>query len=185
MADSAQDRHLPASPQKIKKARGEGQVARSRDLGHFAVIAAAGALLAALAPEVAGWLKNTLAAGLRFDARTLAEPDAMTTRLGELGLRMMWLVVPLGAAMAGAALAASVVSGGWNWTFTPLAPKFSKLNPLAGLGRMFSKHQLGETLKACLLALVLGSVGGLYLRAQLPAFMATLELPLHDMRSGL
>jgi flagellar biosynthetic protein FlhB len=91
---------------------------------------------------------------------------------------MMWLVVPLGAAMAGAALAASVVSGGWNWTFTPLAPKFSKLNPVAGLGRMFSKHQLGETLKACLLALVLGGIGGLYLQAEMPTFLATLELPL-------
>jgi flagellar biosynthetic protein FlhB len=178
MAESAQDRHLPASPRKIKKARGEGQVARSRDLGHFAVIAAAGALLAALAPEVAGWLKNILAAGLRFDARTLVEPDAMTTRLAELGLKMMWLVVPLGAVMAGAALASSVVSGGWNWTFTPLAPKFGKLNPVAGVGRMFSKHQLGETLKACLLALVLGGIGGLYLQAEMPAFLATLELPL-------
>jgi flagellar biosynthetic protein FlhB len=31
---------------------------------------------------------------------------------------------------------------------------------------MFSKHQFGETLKACLLALVLGRIGALYLRAQ-------------------
>jgi flagellar biosynthesis protein FlhB len=52
------------------------------------------------------------------------------------------------------------------------------LNPVAGLGRMFSKHQLGETLKACLLALVLGGIGGLYLQAEMRAFLATLALPL-------
>ena len=178
MAESAQDKHLPATPRKIKKARGDGQVARSRDLSHFAAIAAAGALLATLAPELAGWLKHVLAVGLRFDARLLAEPDAMSVRLAELGGQMMLIVLPLGAVMFVVALAASVASGGWNWTFKPMVPKFSKLNPLAGLGRMFSKQQLGEALKACALALVLGTVGVLYLRAQQPAFLATLALPL-------
>jgi flagellar biosynthetic protein FlhB len=178
MADSAQDRHLPASQRKIKKAREEGQVARSRDLGHFAAIAAAGALLVAMAPAAAGWLQQLLASGLQFDARTLAEPDAMTTRLAALGLKMMWVVLPLGGVMLAVALASSIASGGWNWTTKPMAPNFGKLNPLAGFGRMFSKHQLGETGKACLLALVLGTIGSFYLHAQLPAFMATLTLPL-------
>jgi flagellar biosynthetic protein FlhB len=178
MADSAQDRNLPASPRKLLKAREDGQVARSRDLGHFATIAAGGALLAAMAPELGAWLKNLLAAGLRFDARSLAEPDAMLIRLGELGLKLMWVVLPLGGVVLAVALAAGVAAGGWSWTFKPLAPKFSKLNPLAGLGRMFSKHQFGDAMKACLLALVLGGVGALYLRAQMPAFVATLEMPL-------
>ena len=41
MADeSSQDRNLPASQRKIDKARREGQVARSRDLGHLAALGA-------------------------------------------------------------------------------------------------------------------------------------------------
>ena len=178
MADSAQDKHLPASQRKLKKAREDGQVARSRDLGHFAAIAAAGLLLAAMASDLAGWLKNMLAAGLQFDAHLLAQPDAMGTRLGELALKMVWVVLPLGAVMLAVALAAGIASGGWNWTLKPMLPNFGKLNPVAGLGRMFSKHQLGETLKACGLALVLGGIGALYLQAQMSAFTATLDLPL-------
>ena len=178
MADSAQDRHLPATPRKLEKARGDGDIARSRDLGHFGAIASVGALLVALAPELAGWLQNLLRAGLSFDARSLAVPDVMMSQLGSLGLKMMAVVAPLGAVMVAVALAAGVASGGWNWTFKPLAPKFSKLNPLSGLGRIFSKHQFGEALKACLLALVLGGIGALYLRAQLPDFIATLDVPL-------
>ena len=55
MADSnAQDKNLPASQRKLDKARAEGQVARSRDLGHFAAIAAGGAVLVALAPWIVG-----------------------------------------------------------------------------------------------------------------------------------
>lgn len=178
MAETAQDRHLPASQRKIRKARQDGQVARSRDLSHFAAIAAGGALLATLAPELAAWLTRLLTAGLRFDARTLAAADAMSTRLGELALQMTLLVLFLGGVMLAVAVAAGVASGGWNWTLKPLAPNFGKLNPISGLGRMFSKHQLGETLKACVLALVLGTIGALYLRAQQPAFAASLALPL-------
>ena len=178
MAESAQDRHLPATPRKIKKAREDGQVARSRDLGHFAAVAAAGALWVVLANEVGGWLKRLLASGLQFDARMLAEPDVMQARLAELGAKMVLLILPLGAVMVAVAVAASVASGGWNWTFKAMRPQFSKLNPLAGIGRMFSKQQFGDALKASVLALVLGAIGALYLRAQLPAFTATLELPL-------
>jgi flagellar biosynthesis protein FlhB len=178
MADSAQDRHLPASPRKIEKARKDGQVARSRDLGHFAAIAAAGLLFVAMAPELAGWLKRMMASGLQFDARMLAEPDAMGIRLEAMALKTLWIVLPLGGVMAAAALVSGVASGGWNWTFKPMLPKFSKLNPLAGLGRMFSKQQFGDAMKASLLALVLGTIAALYLNSQLPAFTAMLDLPL-------
>jgi flagellar biosynthetic protein FlhB len=55
MAD-AQDRRLPATERKIRKARAEGQVARSRDLSHLAAIGAGVALLAVAAPELIAWL---------------------------------------------------------------------------------------------------------------------------------
>ena len=64
---SSQDRNLPASQRKLKKAREDGQVARSRDFGHFAAIAACGALLVTTAPMVGDWLKQTLMQGLQFD----------------------------------------------------------------------------------------------------------------------
>jgi flagellar biosynthetic protein FlhB len=178
MAESAQDRHLPASARKIEKAREDGQVARSRDLGHCAAVGAGGALLLTLAPAASGWLQDLLAEGLRFDATHLAGPRPMLERLGEGTWRMLALLLPLGAALVAVALAASLLSGGWNWTLKPLAPKFDKFNPLTGLGRVFSKHQLGETLKACALALVLGTIGTLWLRAHAKDFAQTLALPL-------
>ncbi len=102
----------------------------------------------------------------------------MGEHLGEATLRMMALVLPLGVALAAVALAAGVLCGGWNWTFKPIAPKFDKFNPLTGLGRVFSKQQLGETLKACALALVLGTTGALWLRSHATEFAQTLALPL-------
>jgi flagellar biosynthesis protein FlhB len=178
MAETAQDRHLPASARKIQKAREDGQVARSRDLGHFAVMAGGGALLVMAAAPASGWLQQLVAHGLSFDAKSLAGAQPMTERLGEATLRMLALVLPMGAALWLVAAAAGVLCGGWNWTLKPLAPKFDKLNPLSGLGRVFSKHQLGETLKACALALVLGAIGALWLRMHAIEFAQTLALPL-------
>jgi len=177
MSDSAQDRNLPASARKIRKARGDGQVARSRDLGHFAALAGGGALLVAFAPELGGWLQALLADGLRFDRSALDTPGAMVERLAALVLRLVLIVIPIGLVMAAVALGAGVASGGWNWTLKPLVPKFHFLNPIDGVGRMFSKQQLLTTLKACLLALVLGVIGALYLRAHVPDFADALTRP--------
>jgi flagellar biosynthetic protein FlhB len=178
MDQSAQDRHLPASDRKIEKAREDGQVARSRDLGHFGAIAGGSALLVLLAPTAAGWLQDLVAHGLRFDAKSLAGVQPMQERLGEATLRMLALVLPLGLALTLVAALAGVLCGGWNWTFKPLAPKLDKLDPIAGLGRVFSKQQLVETLKACTLALVLGVIGAWWLRAHASDFVQTLALPL-------
>ena len=177
MAD-AQDRNLPASERKIRKARGEGQVARSRDLAHLLVVGGGGALLAAFMPRLSDWLGRLLSTGLRFDAELLAEPDAMVRRLSELTWAWLVVLLPLGALGLALAISASVASGGWNFTFKPLAPNFGKLNPLAGLGRMVSGQHLGDLAKACLLALLLGLVGGTWLYFQYGQFHDALAMPL-------
>jgi len=179
MADSAQDKHLPPTARRLQKAREEGQVARSRDLGHFAVVAAGLALLMAAAPSLAQWLRDLLGAGLRFDVRTVATPAAMLDRLGQLFMPALLLSLGLGSAMAVVALATAFLSGGWVFTLKPVMPNFGKLNPLAGLGRIVSKAQIGEMLKAVFLALLLGSVGAAYLWAHLQDFalMQSVGLP--------
>ncbi len=178
MADDAQDRHLPATQRKIDKAREDGQVARSRDLGHLSALGLGIALLIVLAPRLTDWLQHLLASGLRFDAASLAKPQAMTEHLSHQGLQMLIVVLPLGAVLSGVAVAASVLSGGWNFTMKPLEPKFEKLNPWTGLGRIFSMQQLADTGKACLLAVILGTIGVLYMKAQLPHFTALVSMPL-------
>ena len=179
MADSsAQDKKLPASQRKIDKARGDGQVARSRDLGHFAALTAGVALLAGLAPEICAWLERLLAQSLRFDATLVAQPMVVGERVWSLTVQMLLVLLPLFATMVLVAIGGSVLAGGWNFTLKPLMPKFSKVNPLPGLARVFSGQQLTDTLKACLLALLLGGVAALYLRHQWEHYAELLVMPL-------
>ena len=177
-ADSSQDKKLPASQRKLQKAREEGQVARSRDLGHFGAIGAGVALVAMLAPMATESAGRLLSTGLRFDATLLAQPAQMMERLALLGVQMLLFVLPLFAVMLLVAVASGVLSGGWNFTLQPLAPNFSKINPLTGIGRVFSGHQLADTLKACLLALVLATVGSAYLAQRWHEHAELLSMPL-------
>lgn len=177
-SDSAQDKHLPPTERRLRQAREDGQAARSRDLAHFAVIAAGLGLVMLAAPSIAIWLRDLLASGLRFDVNAVNTPRFMQERLGQLLLPTLALCLGLGLVTGLVAMAAAVASGGWVWSFKPLMPDFSKLNPLTGLGRIVSKAQIGDMLKACLLALILGAVGASYLWAHLEDFALTQAMPL-------
>lgn len=179
MADQdAQDRNLPASAKKIAKARAEGQVPRSRDLSHFAMMVAGGAMLAVHGPKMAEQLRAMVATGLRFDARQLAQGDFMTERLLEMTITFAVVMGPMAALMVVAAIASNLASGGWNWTMKPLAPKFSHLNPIDGLGRLVSGQGLMTALKAVLLAVVLGFVGAMVLKDRIATYVGIMSVPL-------
>src|SRR5690348_3872384 len=113
MADA--DRHLPPTEKRLRKARRDGQVPRSRDLANFAAVAACGGLLVAFAPLLAGWLRQLVADGLRFDHRALEDTGTMLEHLQPLVFKMLLVVLPMGAVAAAVAVAAGVLSGGWNW----------------------------------------------------------------------
>ena len=173
-----QDRNLPASERRIRKAREDGQVARSRDLGHFAALAAAGAVLLAGSPWLAEFLRGALALSLRFDAATLAHPQSMGERLAQQTATLLWVVLPFGAVMVAAALAGSLLLSGWNWTWKPLAPKFDKLDPLTGFTKLLSKDKLIDAVKGSALALILGTIGALYLKSHIDALGGVLTMAL-------
>lgn len=178
MAETAQDRKLPATQRRIEKARGEGQVARSRDLGHLGALGAGVGLLAVFAPDVTAWLNRLVADALRFDAAQLAHAGTMVERLSASSQHALALLLPLFALVVVVALAGGALAGGWNLTWEPLQPKFEKLNPLAGMKRVFAGPQLVDTLKACLLATVLGGAAALVLSRQWTLHAQLLAMPL-------
>lgn len=179
MADQdAQDRNLPASPKKIEKSRAEGQVPRSRDLPHFAMMVGGGAALMFGGPLIIEKLRQTLITGLHFDASMLAKPGFMGERIVDMTLAFSMVVLPFGLLLMLIGIASNLASGGWNWTMKPLSPKFTNLNPLSGLKRLFSGQGLGTALKAVLLALVLGIVGAMVLKDRLAAYVGIMSVPL-------
>ncbi len=178
MADSAQDKTLPASPRKLEKAREEGQVARSRDLGHFMAIAGGGVALLVVVPQGASWLKDALSRSLRFDRAQALGQDAMSAQLLAWTKTLLLAVVPFSLVMTALGVLSAVSMGGWTWTLKPLVPKFGGFNPIAGMGRVFSKQQLIDAGRESVLAIILGSLAVFWMSHHLGELVGLLGLSL-------
>jgi flagellar biosynthetic protein FlhB len=185
MADSAQDRNLPASERKKSKAREDGQIPRSRDLAHFAALAMGGSLLLVGAKPLAGWMQQMLTAGLSFNHETVANPAAMGEMFWSQSLKGLMVVVPMGLLLIGVAILAAMLGGGWNVSFKAMHPDLARFNPISGIGRMFSKRHLLDVAKMIALAIVIGAVGVFYLKSQWQGLTQLLAMPLTEGISTL
>ena len=177
MDSSSQDRNLPASEQKLKKARDDGQVSRSRDLSHLAVLGTGALSLMTLAPLMFDRLKTQLALQLSFNANSIAHPESMLTRLQDMVALGLLGCVIFAAITTVVVMLSTVAIGGWVNSLKPITPDFSRLNPLAGLGRMFTKDKFTEVLKMLFITIVLFTLATSYLSSSMHSLAALVLQP--------
>lgn len=160
---SAEDRNLPASEKRRKDARDEGRVARSKELGSFLILGVAFCALMGLGPALYTDSLVLVSQGLTFDRAAATGEAAMGSRLMLLTQAAAVAVLPILALLLLAGITAPLALGGWNFTWTPLLPKVAKLDPVAGIGRIFDKHGVIEMAKSALIALSLAALTALTL----------------------
>lgn len=163
MDSSSQDKHLPATQRKLDKARRDGQIARSRDLSHLAVVGTGAVALLLLAPAGFERLRSALSQALVFNAATVAEPNMMLARLVKLAGVGLAACIVFAAIVIVAMLLGTTASGGWIASLKPVTPDFKRLNPLSGFSNLFSKQQLANVAKLVLMSALLATVGWMFL----------------------
>ncbi len=178
MSSSAQDKNLPATAHRLRKAREEGNIARSKDVGNLAVLGGGALVLMVLLPAGFDRLLEGLRQQLRFDLETLARPALLNERLNSAFLEWLILALPLGLIVTAVALLVTFASGAWTLSSKPLVPDLERLNPLSGIGRLFSKQQLFETAKLAGMTAIVGVVGWYFLSSHFQAFGSLIMYPL-------
>ena len=178
MSSSAQDKNLPATAHRLKKAREEGNIARSKDVGNLAVLGGGALVLMVLLPAGFDRLLDGLRQQLRFDLETLARPALLNERMNSAFLEWLILALPLGLIVTAVALLVTFASGAWTLSSKPLVPDLERLNPLSGIGRLFSKQQLFETAKLAGMTAIVGAVGWYFLSSHFQAFGSLIMYPL-------
>lgn len=151
MADNDQDfeqRTESATPKRLEEARKRGQVPRSRDLTSAAVLLAGGVGLYSLGGLMGGQLAELMRRSLRFSRAQAMEDGQMTAAMGDAALQALIACAPLLGLLLAAALIAPLAIGGWNFSTEALAPKWERLDPLAGLQRVFSMQGMLEVGKS-------------------------------------
>lgn len=175
--DSSQDRNLPASEQKKRKAHEDGQVARSKDMGHLAVLGSGGFALLALMPTLSGRLKIALGQQLTFNAAALEQPRMVLDRLQDMVSVGMVACIAFASIVLGAAILSTLAVGGWVFSTKPIMPDFSRVSLFKGLGRLVSKDHLTDMVKLVVISSVVMTVGGTYLINSLQEIASLVKQP--------
>lgn len=150
MSESAQDKTEDPTAQKLKKARDDGQVARSTELPAAVIVIGSFAMLMLTGSWLMGRLSTVFAQGFVFDRQLIEKPLLLPAHFGEHMLAAFVLVLPIILFTMVAAVVASGMTGGYLFSFKAVMPKGSKLNPMSGLKRIFGTHALVELGKAIL-----------------------------------
>ncbi|MDE1181246.1 flagellar biosynthesis protein FlhB [Paraburkholderia sp.] len=157
---SDEDKTESATPRRLEKAREEGQIVRSRELSSFALLSAGFFGVWGLSGPIGEHLQTMLRSALTFDHAKVFETRQMLIGAGAASHEGLAAVLPILALTGAAALLSPLALGGWQLSAKGLEPKFSRLNPVAGLGKIFSINgpiQLGMSLAK---TLVVGGIGG-------------------------
>lgn len=144
----------PATAKKLKEARDEGQVAKSKELSAavdlialFLVlkifISYIGENLLSMFPVIYNKMPdiiNDSAGGMSIFSATTVVNNVM--------LVILKVVAPVFIVGIMCCILINVFQVGWKVTAKPMKPKASKINPLSGFKRIFSKDSLFELVKS-------------------------------------
>ncbi|MCL6688263.1 flagellar biosynthesis protein FlhB [Pseudomonas sp. R3.Fl] len=177
-SESGQDKTEEPTEKRRREARKKGQLPRSRELNTLSVLmAGAGALLvygAHLAEVLMGVMRNSF----EMSRETAMRSESMLQLLGTAARGAAEGLWPILLVLLCAALLGPISLGGWLFSGEALAPKFSRMNPLEGIKRMFSAKSVLELFKALIKFVVVLTVAVLVLRSDKEALLALLHQPL-------
>ncbi|MCT4702238.1 flagellar type III secretion system protein FlhB [Enterobacteriaceae bacterium H20N1] len=184
--ESDQEKTEAPTPHRLEKAREDGQIPRSRELTSLLMVLAGLSIIWMGGEPLARQLAAMLSAGLHFDHNIINDPRLIVNQISLLIKQAVWALLPLMGGLVIVAIAAPMLLGGLLFSGKSISFKFSKLNPIPGLARLFSAQAGAELLKAFLKATLVGSVTAWYLWHNWPDMMRLMsEPPVAALRHAL
>lgn len=178
MADeSGLERTEQATTRRLERAREEGDVPRSRELGTALLLIAAGIALWMTGGGIIGEIGSMLTSSMHFERSMAFDMARLLDMQKAQAVQMLIVLAPMGIILIVVAMASPALMGGWLFSAQALAPNFERMNPMAGLGRMVSMRALVELLKALGKAMIVAGVALLVVRNQYDAIVGLINEP--------
>ena len=175
---SSQDKTEKASPQKIKKARQEGQIPRAKEFTTAVLFLIVAIYFYSQLSSIWEHISGVFRYNMTLTRQDLDNPKQMLEQLGEsLGI-IIEMLLPMFVVIVIAACGSSLILGGWMFRPANVQPKLSKLNPLSGVKRMFSTRSLVELLKSSLKVMVIFALLYSYLSSNFSQLLGMQKLTL-------
>ncbi|WP_431144775.1 flagellar biosynthesis protein FlhB [Pseudomonas alvandae] len=179
-SESGQDKTEDPTEKRKKESREKGEIARSKELNTLAIMLAGAGGLLIYGGGLALDLLEIMRLNFSLPREVLLTPGAMTQYLLHSGKIAIVSIQPILIFLLLAAFIGPISLGGWLFAAGSLAPKFSRMNPAAGLKRMFSTSALMELLKAFGKFLLVLSVALTVLQADIDDVLRIAHEPLEQ-----
>jgi len=181
MAD-LENRTEQATPKRRAQARARGEVAVSRDVATAAALLGAVGLLSVFARPGMWKLSELLKERLSSIAELGAGEPLTAESVQQIAMKtetdLLLLMMPLLAGVAVLGVGATVAQTGFLWKTEGLGFDVTKVNPIPGLGRIFSMRSLAELVKSLLKVLCIGSAGFYAVRGDVGLLPELVQYPL-------
>jgi flagellar biosynthesis protein FlhB len=179
MSQDSADKTQAPTRQRLRKARKEGQIVRSRELTSCGMLLLSSVILTCWGPSIGQFLMALMRQQLQFTNTSISHATrSMPQVLGETFIAMIGsIITPLGV-LALFLIIAGMLPGGVIFSLSKLLPKGSNLNPLAGLSKIFSPQNRMELLKAIAKCLLIIVTFFIFLQQHWHSFIQLSQLPL-------
>ncbi|MDA7085939.1 flagellar biosynthesis protein FlhB [Pseudomonas sp. SA3-5] len=147
-SESGADKSEEPTEKRLRESREKGQIARSRELNTLAIMLAGTGGLLAFGGSLGSALISIMSSNFSLPREVIMDERAMAIGLLASGKVAVDAMLPLFLALLIASIVGPIALGGWLFSAKAMAPKISRMDPLAGLKRMFSAKALVELLKA-------------------------------------
>jgi len=160
MAEGQEDTERSEDPtqKRLDEALERGDVAKSQEVNTWFVIAAGALLLMAFSGPMVNGIATTLRGLVAHSGSIRVDGRGFTSIVEKLSLEVVAVVaIPL-LLLALAAVGGNMIQHRLVWSTEALKPKFSKVSPMAGFGRLFSKQALANFVKGLIKLALIGTI---------------------------
>jgi len=181
--ESEQERTESATPKRLEEMREKGQVAKSREVPSIAVLIASLLVFYFLGSQMIQEFMELMRWSFSSSGTLELKEVNMQWLLLEYVKRCMRIITPLLVAVVAVGCVSNYLQVGFIFSFDPLVPKLSKLDPLKGFSRLVSKEALVELVKSIFKIVVVGYVTYLTVRDELPHIIPTMNMEVWALMS--
>jgi flagellar biosynthetic protein FlhB len=164
-----------ATPKRKQEARERGQIARSVELNSAIILLTALITFRYVGP----YLLNSIGKLTVYTYENMSASFGMENVYSQTIFYMIEIfkmVAPILLVMMVVGLLVNYMQVGVLFTLQPLTPKLSKINPIAGFQRLFSRRSLIEFVKSLLKLTLIGWLGYLGIKAALPQLIPAMDM---------
>jgi flagellar biosynthetic protein FlhB len=169
--DSDLEKTEAATSKQLEKAREQGDVPRSREVATCLLLLLGGSGVWLFSGRLGETLSRLMVATFTFEREQAFDPALLADHLAGYCIDVLIAMAPIAGLMLVAVFASPMILGGFLFNGAAIVPKFGKMNPISGIGNMFSLNSLVELGKASAKAILVGTVAWKVISGEMDAMM--------------